>query len=88
MDNSAVDNSKKIWFKNKKYGYGWTPYSKEGWLVTIACIIGLLLNIFLLAENYPIISFITSILIVSILIIVCYIKGEKLKWQWDGKQSK
>ena len=29
---------KKLWFRRKYYGYGWFPYSIEGWIVTFfAC---------------------------------------------------
>jgi hypothetical protein len=32
-------NEKTFWFKRKKYGYGWTPCSWQGWLLTISYIV-------------------------------------------------
>ncbi len=33
----------KFWFKSKKYGWGITPISWEGWLITIMLAVGLIL---------------------------------------------
>ena len=33
----------KFWFKPKKYGWGITPISWEGWLITIMLAVGLIL---------------------------------------------
>ena len=35
-------DSKKLWFKARRYGWGWTPCSIEGWLVTVATAVLLL----------------------------------------------
>jgi cellulose synthase/poly-beta-1,6-N-acetylglucosamine synthase-like glycosyltransferase len=34
---------KTIWFKNKTYGYGWTPATWQGWGITIVYIIILII---------------------------------------------
>lgn len=41
------DNPKKLWFKRKLYGWGWTPVKWQGWL-TIIIYIAL---IFILVSN-------------------------------------
>src|SRR5437868_13316171 len=37
-----------LWFKARRYGWGWTPVSAEGWIVTI------IVAIALIAGNYVI----------------------------------
>jgi hypothetical protein len=77
----------KLWFRRKRYGWGWEPCSKEGWFVTLLFIASLIFWGFhienatdegRLLEDYffPLAS--TFILF----IIIAYKKGEKPKWQW------
>lgn len=81
----------KLWFKNKKYGYGWTPVTWQGWLV-IAIYVASILFFANLAKNYTatsdiVIGFVIPTGIFTILLIMtCRIKGEKPKWQWGNKQ--
>lgn len=77
-----------IWFKRKKYGWGWTPVTWQGWATLILYIILMvwIFNIFPLSEK--IISkenflplalwFDTTV----ILVWISYKKGESPKWQW------
>lgn len=83
---------KLYWFKAKKYGWGWVPATWQGWIILL---IYLLLVIYFAFEisliQYPtllrIILFIGKIILLTIaLIIVCYLKGEKLHWQWGDKK--
>jgi hypothetical protein len=39
-----------IWFKAKRYGYGWTPYTWEGWLVFFIFLIGICFQIVRIAK--------------------------------------
>jgi hypothetical protein len=77
---------KEIWFKRKTYGYGWTPVSKEGWIVTIVAIL-LILKFATDTKTNPIKSMIYIFLTVITLVIICYKTGEKPKWHW-GKDKK
>ena len=64
---------KDMWFKNRKYGWGWFPITIEGWLVTIGAIIGLIYY----RENYLI------MLIIAIgLVVIGHLKGPKPEWRW------
>ncbi|MDB5254745.1 MAG: hypothetical protein JWL92_121 [Candidatus Nomurabacteria bacterium] len=77
----------KLWFKRKRYGYGWVPVTYQGWLVILAYIVGatVLGN---LTKNYTsqrdiVIGLIIPMVILTIvLLIVCVLKGEKPRWQW------
>ena len=31
-------NEKKLWFKAKRFGYGWTPIVWQGWAFLIVCV--------------------------------------------------
>ena len=84
---------KKIWFKAKKYGYGWTPCTWQGWLI-LAAYIGIILlgartidvaqkNIFKGAGVF----FLIDIAATMTLVIVARIYGEKSSWRWGGKDE-
>lgn len=87
---------KKLWFKAKRYGWGWTPASWEGWAVTLvyaaalAWSVGRFTNYVVghagepfLALLYPVL---THALWVSVLIgslmYICVKTGEKSNWHW------
>lgn len=82
----------KIWFKNKDYGYGWVPVTKEGWAVILIFIIILFIAISLIlyfVEYEPLAVFLhisfTSIWTLC-LVYIAYKKGEKPEWRWGGKK--
>ncbi len=83
----------KLWFKRKRYGYGWTPATYQGWLVVLAYIISILFFAYL-AKNYisvfdVVVGFVIPTLMLSmLLIIISWAKGEKPKWQWGEKEDK
>ncbi|HEU4677679.1 MAG TPA: hypothetical protein VFS75_03110 [Candidatus Paceibacterota bacterium] len=80
------DNPEGYWFKRKLYGWGWTPVTKEGWTVMAGWLILVILNSFRLEKtasadfaNW----FVLETLALSlILLVICYKKGEKPRWQW------
>jgi 8-oxo-dGTP diphosphatase len=80
--------NKKLWFKRKLYGWGWTPSSWEGWLVTA---IYLFVAIFIFRNidqtshsgSDTLIGFVLPFIVITLLLIfICYKKGETPKWQW------
>ncbi len=81
---------KKLWFKAKRYGYGWYPCSWEGWL-TLFIFIGLMSLNFLRIDqiSHSVSDTLINILpetflLVAILIIICIEKGEKARWRWGN----
>ncbi len=93
MQEHKDNNTRKLWFKRKTYGWGWTPSSWQGWLVITIYVATLLSStryLVLLARSNdddmpPPFKFIPFIVLTTILILICYKKGEKPKWQW-GKR--
>ena len=81
--------SKKYWFKRRRFGWGWTPVTWQGWL-TVAFFIGLIIAASMQLPSKPeeptpdqtlrfwvlFVSATAGILVVSAL------KGPKPKWRW------
>lgn len=86
--------SQKLWFKAKKYGWGWYPASWEGWLITILYILFILyrankVSAMFDTESSFIFRYTFEIIFMTIpLILICYLKGEKPKWRWGDKIKK
>ncbi|MBP9699911.1 hypothetical protein KBD71_01360 [Candidatus Woesebacteria bacterium] len=88
----------KLWFKAKSYGWGWTPATKEGWIVTVLFLVltfvnsaGIsqlsLLNRLPEASDFFLFYAFQTVLIVGLLVI-CYLKGEKPSWRWGDQPKK
>jgi hypothetical protein len=81
-------STKKLWFKNKTYGWGWTPASWEGWVVVILFVSFVYFDF----KRLDIVShsasdtlrpyFIDLFFALVVLFWICYIKGEKPQWRW------
>ncbi len=72
------------------YGWGWTPITWQGWVLTLIYALGLIPNIieankqhsgsdFLVAFAIP---FITNTIL---FLVICYSRGERPRWRWGGK---
>lgn len=84
---------KKIWFKRKRYGWGWYPVTWQGWavlLVYLGVIVPVAVSVDSNAHSLSdsIIGFaIPWIALTSVLIGICYKKGETPRWQWGQKDD-
>lgn len=82
-----IDKNTAIWFKRKRYGWGWTPATWQGWTVTAVYIILILILGLRVDKDTEfvevILFFIVPTIVLSFLMIgVAYKKGEKPCWQW------
>ena len=78
-------NGKQFWFPAKKYGWGWgIPNCWQGWLVYTAYLVLLCGGAFFISKERELFSVYTVVLSI-VLIIICYLKGEKPRWRW-GKE--
>ncbi len=77
----------KLWFKAKSFGWGWTPCSIEGWLVTIGFVIGLIAISFMLKEGNVIQYMSWLFTLIALLIFIGYKKGERPHWSWGKKKD-
>ncbi|MDD5649887.1 MAG: hypothetical protein PHF86_05610 [Candidatus Nanoarchaeia archaeon] len=78
---------KDLWFRAKKYGYGWYPINWKGWIVILIYVILLIswitlfFNFYSLEKNW-IIYLIGIFILSSILVFISWKKGEKARWRW------
>lgn len=83
----------KLWFKRKRYGWGWTPSSWEGWLVLFIWAIFFIRNTILISgieeENKHELPQLLLLQILSIVVVIfiSYWKGESPRWQWGEKRT-
>ena len=76
------------WFPAKAYGVGWgLPVTWQGWAILLVYIAAMIVTAFLRSPTSNSRVFIgLSFAYTIALIIVCYIKGERLNWRWGSKQ--
>jgi hypothetical protein len=88
------ETTPKVWFRAKRYGYGWYPASFEGWVVML---VWFMINVkyFITTDTLShsgsdtLIGFAPTFIITTIiLLIICYKKGEKLGWRWGEPRDK
>lgn len=81
------DNPKGYWFKNKLYGWGWTPVRWQGWIAILTYVVLMLAFALTIDESSPpkevIFTFVfPAVFLTGTLIRICYKTGEKPRWQW------
>ena len=77
---------KKIWFRRKLYGWGWTPCTWEGWLVILVWVI-FFATAMTNMDHEIFKNLLFIFLSVLFLIWICYKKGEKPRWQWGKRKE-
>lgn len=85
-----TNQEKQLWFKRRRYGYGWTPVTWQGWVLVILTLVvaigGAALLVILPYTNQLLWVYLTSVItIVVLLVIVAYQKGPSPKWRWGKK---
>lgn len=84
----------KLWFRRKTYGWGWTPITWEGWLITfVVVVIPVLIRMTLKALEFErsaqyFYTWASVPILLMALILICFRFGEKPKWQWGIKRTK
>lgn len=84
----------KLWFRRKTYGWGWTPITWQGWLVTaVVIVIPLLIKyttkmmeLSKLQQNFY--TWASVPILIMGLTLICFRYGEKPRWQWGVKRTK
>jgi len=82
------DNPEGYWFKRKVYGWGWVPATWEGFLVTVAAVAIIYAGFATFSKSKPDVAVRILVLTLAALTPVCYLKGERPKWQWGLKDKK
>ena len=85
---------KKLWFKNKTYGWGWTPASWEGWAVLGAYLVAVVwvfrdIDTQSHSGSDTLIGFFVPLIaMTTALIAIAWKTGAKPEWRWAGKPVK
>ena len=78
-----------MWFRRKSYGWGWTPSSWQGWLVTFLFVCGILWAVQetgIGTADQEVGKFYLLLALLSFsLIVIAWRTGEPPRWQWGGK---
>lgn len=85
---------KKYWFKRRRYGYGWTPVTAQGWGIVIGYLV-LVMLASLSINDVPQDTFTLEVafflmfvaVLTSFLITISYKMGPPPKWRWGSKPS-
>ncbi len=91
---SMTSESKRYWFRTKRYGWGWVPATWEGWLVTFFFMLMLIPALDSISQAnasthsvsdffYAIFFYIVFMIVdLAVFIMICYKTGEKPRWRW------
>jgi hypothetical protein len=88
--------SKKLWFKAKTYGWGWTPITWQGWALVVGYLVLLTLLAFVLLphtsgsviDTVHLIAFVLLVLSATFILVgISFQKGEPPRWQWGAKKD-
>lgn len=88
------DNPEGYWFKRKLYGWGWTPVTWQGWLVTLAFIFFVAWNGITFGVRSPeptdaeVVWFLARVFSAAFLMLaIAWRTGEPPKWQWGSRRD-
>ncbi len=87
---------KKVWFKAKRYGWGWTPSSWQGWVIMLAYAVVLAWSVgrfsnYVIEHSgepfgdilFPVLMHALWVsLLIGSLLYICVKTGEKPSWRW------
>jgi uncharacterized membrane protein YhaH (DUF805 family) len=84
---------KRKWFPAKRYGWGWgIPQTWQGWVVMLVYLAAIAYFSFLFATEETSVSLslylLQVIILTSIMILICYLTGEKPEWRWGDKKKR
>ena len=81
------------WFKRKLYGWGWYPSAWQGWLTLIIFTILITLNSIHTdfsskeAQGAALNFIFQTTFLVTVLIAICFLKGETPRWLWGKRKN-
>jgi len=83
----------RYWFRPKRYGYGATPISWEGWAVTLATVLAMVVVSFALrleTKSYlalaALIAFDVAALVLLFIVSCCKTEDE-WRWRWGADRN-
>lgn len=84
----------KLWFKRRRYGWGWTPVTWQGWLsvviflaIVVSCIVTLPFKPHEPTSGQILLALIYIGSAILILLGVSFMKGPSPKFRWGKKET-
>jgi len=75
--------STRYWFRAKRYGWGWTPITWQGWAVLAAFVALLAADAVVFLPRKALPDYIACFVgLTVLLLVVCWLKGEPTRWRW------
>lgn len=89
------DKNQSYWFKRRRYGYGWTPVTRQGWLTVLLFLVVVLSSAVITIKDTPRNTFTTQSFIflgflaiaIVLVVIISLMKGPVPKWRWGNKPT-
>jgi len=76
---------KQYWFKRKRFGWGWTPTTWQGWMVIALFTIFVLFGVALVKNAQILTGILCWVTATVILTAGSLLRGPKPKWRWGWK---
>lgn len=84
---------RRLWFKAKTHGWGWTPATWHGWLATAiyASAFGIWIAYWVRsaeAGDASVLKGFAPLLLLTVgFVLLCWTKGEKPRWSWGRNKG-
>ena len=80
---------KAVWFPAKHYGWGWGfPKTWQGWVVLITWLLVVTAgtSALLRTTGSAVLLFPFLAVMLGLLVVICWIKGERPRWRWGDEK--
>ena len=84
----------RYWFKRRRFGYGWTPVTREGWLTLILYLGAILAGAIVLGAftvtppGWTIAVYLAIVLVLTLAVFaITFKKGPTPKWRWGRHEG-
>lgn len=86
MESRSKNRENPYWFPAKRYGWGWGPPTRwQGWVVLIVWFVAIGVAAALLMPAHLVAFLGFNLLMIVLLLLICYAKGEPPAWRWGGR---
>ncbi len=85
------EENKTIWFRRRRYGWGWVPVTWQAWLslvvyIGIVAVLAIAVSDAVTIKEVALGFLLPIILLTAGYIRFCYAYGEEPRWQWGNEQ--